>query len=774
MSLIKKYLLLLLVPITMIGLLITKVDIRTDITDFFFAGNNADSAFLVNQLNSDNLQRQIVLSIAHPKLDADLVVDFMDQFRAKLAQFEDTERVWSQALDEDQLKQLIDLYSTYKINLFSTDPKREISALFETDNLKQRLQQIKSLLLGPDPELAKKYLKSDPMLLTLDWLDHIQMTVKRSKQLQDYSTVFVESVADGMDLIAQQKLLARIGESFALINEQFDNKFSMQWTGIPVFAIAIKSEISKDISRVSTLSMLVIITIFIVIFCSLKSLILTAILLLTTVGGAALVTQLVFGFVHGLTLALGATLIGICIDYFIHAMINASEGEPSQYTEKIKKIWPSLILGGATTILGYIALAVSGFPGLQQVAVFSVSGIVVALLMTRYIIPIVMIRFSFRLQPRLSSDSLLAIMSSQKIAVSLLAFVLVCFILGVSAVSWSENLDTLTPELEQLKSEDAIIRSRMANIAPGRFILSEATDLESALQINEKLHLELEKMRDQGIVEEYFSVYPWIASQKLQSENKHNWNNALNLRNLDRWKSALEKAGFSAQAFPDLKTAGAQIIDLKQIEKSPAWQLLSRQMIFDDQQVTLATWLGEHEVSQLKQALMSMQGVRYFSHKESIDALARDYRLKAQRLLFAGLAAIFLLLLGRFRSATTAIKLLLPAMMAILFVFGLAGLIARPMNMIHLIGLLLTAAICVDYAIFFFENRSNNQTLTFQAITASALTSSASFACLGIAQNPALQALAWTVAPGIIIGFLLCPVILRRGPKKSQQENLIT
>ncbi|MCK5924190.1 MAG: hypothetical protein KAG66_24860, partial [Methylococcales bacterium] len=96
------------------------------------------------------------------------------------------------------------------------------------------------------------------------------------------------------------------------------------------------------------------------------------------------------------------------------------------------------------------------------------------------------------------------------------------------------------------------------------------------------------------------------------------------------------------------------------------------------------------------------------------------------------------------------------------------GLFRAPMNMLHLIGILLTAAICVDYGIFYAENRSGNQTLTFQAITISALTSTLSCACLGVAQSPALHALAWTVAPGILLGFLLCPITLKSDAKIPQ------
>lgn len=46
-----------------------------------------------------------------------------------------------------------------------------------------------------------------------------------------------------------------------------------------------------------------------------------------------------------------------------------------------------MLLGGATTMIGYAALCVSGYPGFQQVAVYAVTGIVVSLLQTRYVLP---------------------------------------------------------------------------------------------------------------------------------------------------------------------------------------------------------------------------------------------------------------------------------------------------------------------------------------------------------------------------------------------------
>ena len=758
---IKKHTWVLLIPLLMIFLLLGRVEVRTDITDFFFAGNNTDSAFLINQLNNDKVQRRIILSIAHPDEESDLVFEFVNEFKDTLMNLTGVERTWSKSYEQEQLWDLLEMYSQYQPALFSLNPENEIDAIFNSSNLKTRVERTKSLLLGPDPQVVKSLIQTDPLLLTLDWLENIQSMTESSQASADFSILFLETKAAGMDISAQETLQQQIQHSFEQLNKSFGGRFSIESTGVPIFAIKIKSQINEDIQKVSLLSTLIILFIFIIIFRSALSLILTASMLAFTVGGAVLITQAVFGFVHGLTLALGITLIGICIDYFIHAMINASEGESNQCIENVKKIWPSLILGGCTTMLGYVALTFSGFPGLQQIALFSISGIFIALLITRYIIPSLMDRFSLTLKPRLASQNILNLMANDKVKWITVCLVLSTFLLGFSNLHWSNTLDTLSPGLEQLKLKDSQIRSKISNISPGRFVVVEAENLQSALMRNEKLHVLLNELQRQGDVGEFSTLFPWIASESLQSRNLQAWKNSLDTQNLDQWTSALQAAGFSKDAFSDLLNLENKMLEFDSLKNSPAWSLLSPQILTNQEQTTIITLLGRHDIDVLKQGLDSIQGVRYFSNKDNIDALAISYRQKAQVMLFIGLVAIFVLFLWRFRSFTQSFRVLLPAMLAILFVLGISGFMNTEMNMIHLIGLLLTAAICVDYGIFYFENRSKNSALTFQAITASALTSSASFACLGIAENPALQALAWTVAPGIIIGFLLCPVILR-------------
>ena len=761
-----KQLWLVLIPI-IIGLIITKVNIRMDITDFFFQGDKPDSAFFMNQLNSDNLQRRTILSVAHKAVDVQIVDDFIKEFESVLTSLSNVQRVWMSGVDEQQSRQLLNLYSKYNIALFSLKPEEQFATLFETENLNKRAQRTRETLLGPESILIKPLIKTDPMLLTVDWFQRIKQTYTDSHFPEDYSILFLESETKGTDLIAQQNLQQQVQLTFQQLNKKFDGRFKLETTGVPIFAINIKSGINKDIQWVSTLSILTIFILFIVVFRSIKTLLLVATMLCLTVGGAVLITQFVFGFVHGLTLALGATLIGICIDFFIHALIHGSKAKNKSSRVQIIKIWPSLLLGGVSTIIGYVALGISGFPGLQQIALFSASGILIALMLTRFLIPSMIDVFRLSLQPQLGSHHILAVMQHRKTRLLLPIIILVCFLFGAFTVQWSTSLVTLTSDLEELKLRDDRIRSNMTDIAPGRFVHAQAENMQSALQLNEQVHIALSELREKGIVDEFFSVFPWIASEKLQNRNLISWNTGLQEDRIARWNNALNDSGLSVEAFPTLKKAKLDYLTLEILLKTKLWPLISAQLLEQDNRATVVTWLGKHDPDRLKNALAPIQGVQYFSQKESLDDIAQGYTMKAKKLLVFGLIAILVLLSCRFRSISQALLVLLPAFLAILFVFGISGVSGKPMNMLHLIGLLLTAAICVDYGIFYFENRSNNLPLTYQAITVSALTSSASFACLGVAENPALQALAWTVSPGIVIGFLLCPVILQQSRTTS-------
>jgi predicted exporter len=736
------------------------VQIRTDIGDFFFSGDRDDPGFLVGQLQADALARHYLISIAHPGINSATTREFVTALQQALMESEQVARVWTEPFSQTQVLQLLRFYAPHPQQRLSLYPEREVSRLFSAEGMASQADMIRNALLGPDPSLVKSLLADDPMLLTLTGFTRASRASSRPDADPAFSVFFLETQHAGLDTTAQQGFQQMLTETFGALNSDYENGFTLEMTGVPVFAVNIREQVRRDISRISVLSIGVVILLSWLLFRSLRALLCISILLVATACIAALMTQWLYGYLHGLTLALGTTLIGICIDYFIHGMVHAGDSHGSGRLQAIRRIWPALLVGGGTTLIGYSALSLSGFPGLQQVAVFSGSGIVAALLITRYLLPALMDLLRIQLQPRIDLSWLLAAGAGTRTRYLLIAVISGCLLAGGSRIHWSDELGQLAPSLQQLAEQDRVIRARLSGIEPGRFILVTAATLEAVLQSAEEVQRQLQALQQQGKLETYYPLFPWIASTQLQTRNIQAWNDALTPAVRERWTNALTAHGLSAAAFPPLGLADNAPLDPEQALASPAAALLSTQLLRDAQRTTAVIWLGKHDPQALVEALQGIAEARYFSQKDTILQLARDYRDRAMTLLVWGLLLILALLGARYRSVVMALRVVTPATLSLMLLLGLWGLSGATMGMLHLIGLLLSAAVCVDYGVFFLENSSAGRKRTFQAITVSAITTAAAFASLGVAENPALHALAWTVAPGVLAGFLLCPIML--------------
>ncbi|MCP4409481.1 MAG: MMPL family transporter [Gammaproteobacteria bacterium] len=734
--------------------------IRTDIGDFFFSGDADNPGFRIGRIQTEELARRYLISVGHTGIDELTRREFVVALQQTLTESKQVRRIWTEPFTHRDIQHLLQFYAPYQLLLLSLQPEREVSGLLSPQGMASQAAMIREALLGPGPSLVKSLLVDDPMLLTLSWFTRIGQTSSQPESDPAHSAFFLETQHPGLDTTAQQRFQQTLTETFGALNRNYDQRFTLEYTGVPVFAVSIREQVSRDITRISTLSIGVVILLSWLVFRSLRTLLCISIMLFTTACIATLLVQWVYGYLHGLTLALGTTLIGICVDYFIHAMVHTGDNTGAERVQAIRRLWPVLLVGGATTLIGYTALSFSGFPGLQQVAMFTGSGIVAALLITRYLLPDLMGLFQVQVQPHIDLSWLLTASAGTRPRYLVIAIITGCLLAGGARIHWGDDLGTLAPSLQQLAKTDRLIRARLSSIEPGRFILVTGNSMESVLHTAEQVQRQLVDLQRQGKLDAYYPLFPWIASSQLQTHNAQAWNDALNPAARERWTQTLADHGLSTAAFPPLTAAPKPLLEPELALGSPAAILLSTQLLQDTNGTTAVIWLGKHQPQALVEALQTISGARYFSQKDNIRQLARDYRNKAQTMLVWGILLILALLSLRYRSALGALRVLSPAALSIMLLLGLWGLSGTPMGMLHLIGLLLTAAVCVDYGVFFMENRGGNRKRTFQAITVSAITTAAAFASLGIAENPALHALAWTVAPGVLAGFMLCPVML--------------
>jgi predicted exporter len=754
-----------LLAVVVVALAILRTDMRTDIRDFFFPGTAVEAGFRVGQQQAGQLSRRYIVSVTHAGTDTSTARDLVDSLQQALSGHAAVSRVWSGLSSDVSMIEEVQRYAPHVMQLYSLQPELAIGDVFSDASLQARAEFIRQALLGPDPQGIKALLAHDPLLLSMDVFARHGMRTDSPPRDPSATTFFVETHHSGLDTDEQAGFQRALKQQFMDLQAQHGTTFGLEYTGVPVFSVAIKEQVAGDVHRIALFSMLAIALLSWLVFRSLRAVLLLGLLLLVTVAFAALLSQWVFGYVHGLTLALGVTLMGVCVDYFIHGMVHAGSANISQRQQAIRRIWPALLTGAATTLIGYIALSLSGYPGLQQLAVFAVAGIAMALLLTRYFLADLMSAMRVRVEPSLDLGVLLGTGYRRRgrvlLAVLLAVLLGVVVLMGVGQVEWRDDMGLFSTEMQQLRDHDSRIRARLSSAEPGRFVLVTGKDMEESLQRGEAVQRLLLPLQSDGKLDGFSGLYPWLASKQLQSENAAAWNAALDDDVRGRWQRVLTRAGLNANRFPPLPHSDPAFLLPQDLGESALWPLLSQQLLVEPDQTTVAIWLTRHDPAAVAAALQGIEGARYFSQKDSLESLSANYRERAITLLAWGVAVILVMLALRYRSVLSALQVLSPALLSVVVLLGLWGLSGVPLGILHLIGLLLTTAIGVDYGVFFFENRGGNLQRSYQAIGVSALTTAVSFACLGVAAMPALHALAWTVVPGVLAGFLLCPLLLR-------------
>lgn len=746
----------------LIAIAIFTTQLQTNISAFVTAGDNAEEILLASEIQSGTLSRRYILSVdaGEGKQVSNL---FIQAWKQKLKAISGVSDVWLTNETRDVFASLSKVYAQHGAQLYSRQPEQDLKAIFSEQSLKIRATNLKTALLSPQGQGVKKILAKDPLLLSLSGFKHMaKQYQKNSIEHSRYANFILESEMSGMAVAEQIQIQTVIKNTFNHQAEQQGFNYLFAMTGVPLFAAATQSMIEADIKLISILSTIALALLFVYLFHSFRAMFWVFSLLMTVMACAVIVTNLIFGSVHGMTLAVGSTLIGICIDYPIHALVHAQGMNENERLAMIKQIFPSLLMGGLTTLIGYIALGFSGYPGFQQVAVYSGTGIIVSLLLTRFLFPRLMksktkavVPFKF-----ISFWPLFC----QKYRIGLLSIVLVLSVVSViqlDRLQWMQDLQQLTPELDYLKIQDKEIRQRIVSMEPGRFVLVSADNVEQLLQRAEQIYTQLDQLKSKGELENYFGLYPWVLSEHQQRENQKQLLAALTVQQREFWRQALQSEGLSIKKLGNLDYTQEKVLTVKQVLATPIAKILSNQLILTEQQNLLIIWLSMHNVEAVQQVLANQPRVQYFSQRDLLNRMAVDYQQRAEITLMAGLAFITFLLWLRYKSLLVTLQTLAPAVLAALLILALWAWTGEAISFLHLVGFLLAVAICVDYGIFYQENRSGHIVLTYQAMATSMLTSALVFGCLLFAETSMLQVLAKVVSCGIALGFLLCPIFIK-------------
>lgn len=750
--------------------------VTNEITHFLASGDDARKGRLARALAESDLTRALVLTLdvvsdAPPDLDA------VARAGAALEQalVADPEVAWVRAAAMPDLERAFyELYFPRRLALLSPTPDEDLPARLSDEGLRAAARELKRQLSLPTAPLVKRLAPEDPLLAFKAHLERLEAGNQGGLRLHGgrfltpdgrAAVLFVGTRGAPFDTARSGPLLARLDAHVARLAAEQGATLRLERSGVHPFAVATERSIKADVQRISTLSTVAVVLLFLFLFRSVRAVLVSGLPVVAGLVGAAAVGLTLFGRLHGLTVAFGATLIGVCIDYPIHVMTYHALAPASVgASAALRHAWPGLRLAAATTVVGLSGLAYTSFPGLREVAVFTTVGVITALAATRWLVPPLLPPDSDpsplqRALARACGRAYGWLRAHPRAAVAPAALAAALCAVGLPRVRWTDDVAALQRLDPVLLAQEERVRERVSRVDGGRLVVARGADLETALRRGEAAAARLDLLVASGALKGFRAVRALVPSRDVQARAlAHLADPTLPGRLL----AAFEAEGFKPErlqpAIEALRAPPAPVT-FDEVARSPLADLVRPfRATLDGEEATLLYLVGS-DLPKVEAALADLEGVDVFDQRGWMAQAYGEYRTRTVRLVGVGVLAIFALVGLRHRRPARTAAAVLPALLATATTISLFGLAGAEVHLMHLVSLLLVLCMGVDYGVFLAEQGdADDVDATLLAIALSCSTTVLAFGLLAWSSAPALRAIGLTVGTGVLLSLVLAPV----------------
>jgi predicted exporter len=758
----------------------TQLEVTHSITHFMPRGEDADLLSLSSRLASSERARTTILSISvadGPGGHEELLADAASRLAREIEALPGVQKVIS-GLERESLEALYTLYFPRRHYLVSATPERDVPALFTPEALAVSARTLRAGLAGPRASLIARVAPADPMSLFMRMTERVrgdapELAVRNGAFVTRdgrHAIVFAEGRFSPLDSDHERPLQRGIAAAFEKVAAEIDTPLVLEQAGIGRIALATEATVRGDLQRIGTLSLLGVSALFLLLFRSPRGLVLAIGPALAGFATACTLGILLVGRVHGATLAFGASLVGIAVDYSIHLLNHHTLLPAAGGTAAVlRRLRPSLMLGAGTTLAGFAGFALTSFPGVREMGLFTMAGIAAALVVTLFGLPV----FLRSVEPpsalqRHAARTLgrwTAVLRRRRGVLFGLALAAALLAGGTTRLEWQDDPRLLTVQDPVLLAEDARVRARVSRVESGRFVVALSDDEETTLARNDEVWRRLQGPIAAGALGGVQSLHELVPSRALQQRNLAAFRA---IGGLDaRVERAFRAEGFAPGAFAGferaLATPEAAPVRLEDLDGTPLAPTRDSMWVDLGGRFAAITYLrGVRDAGAAAAAVDGIPGVHFFDERALLEELYGSYRRKTVDLIAIGCACVLVLLSLRYRRWRPTLAAFVPSVLVIGAVLGLFGWLGTPMNLIGLASLLLILGIGVDYGIFIVDTADapDHLAATMLSVLASCLTTLLVFGTLALSSQPALRVIGMTTGFGVLLGFVLAPTAL--------------
>ncbi|CAG7856140.1 hypothetical protein MCAMS1_00525 [biofilm metagenome] len=687
---------------------------------------------------------------------------------------------------QQQMKERYQQLFPYRYQLITAKTRSALQA-----DPAQFLQQNLEAIFSPLGQTTTFDLEHDPLMLfsrTMQGQNPLKLTLEQGiPVLHGQGKHWALLLSDLKDSDLQLDKLETLLTLVNLTQQQAKSaKFELLVTGMPLFTATGADSAKQEISTVGLGSSIGIFIVLVITFRSLRPLSLSFLAVGSGILGALIISILVFGKIHIITLVFGASLIGVADDYALHFVCDSFEGKGWHPRRALRHLFPGLLIGLLINLLSYAGLVLSPFPGLQEVALFSAIGLLIAWLTVVLLFPIllkgfyaegkpVMLKFADYWQQQWPHW----LLSNRRWLIPVWLIVIVG---GLWQLTARDDVRLLQSAPEALTRQADRIKQLLPISPDNQLFLVSGNSVAEWHQNEQNLLNDLKLLKQQNKLDTFQGLSELWPDNLSQQENYRILNDALyQSGHIEKYMTAL---GFTKAAinneineFQLAKDRSIALTDwLKSVDET------KRNLWLNCDSGTcrsIVSLTGIHDVATLA-ALQSLPGVTWVDQVEDLSSLLARYRIRISYLLVAAYIAVFVGLSIKFGWRNALVITSVPVVSALMSL-AMMGWFNQLFSVFNLFALLLVLGIGVDDAVFFhlvgdaasttslpINGRINDKRATTSlAVTLSAITTLLAFGLLAISSTEIVHAFGFTVGVGILTALMCSPLV---GYTRSEQH----
>lgn len=687
--------------------------------------------------------RQAILMLSHT--DRDQLEALAEKLRTEISQIDGTENVTLPGQNAGRLDDVRNLYGPYASGMLS-DSDRTALANGQAEQLYQRtLQQ----LYSPASSFTSTTLKQDPFLLMPEFLtglatklgpgndivtknDRIYLPLIVSLQI-DQSGSHAKNWVDQINRIitdahrnVPELTIVKTGQIFFAVNE----------------AATAKSDV-QTIALIATLGIAIMIGL--TFFSPLPLIGAIVVVGSGLIAGATALTAF-FGTIHAIALVFGATMIGISIDYALHFLVVPTGKTGSD--DRFKAIRSGLGLGLLTSVIGFIALALSPTSLLLQIAIYSIAGLLSAYCSVKFLLPLFPAREVRTNSPiAVIHNNLMVALSCLVVSARLRLIVagLLIAALPVTAylVPGHDDIRALGQSNPTLVSDARTISETLGLGGSPAFIRVDGDNAQKRLETSEAVRQAISPLIADGKIQGAIALSDFVPSIARQKANRELVRNNL----YQPFAPALAEVLQISIKTPDL--------DAPYLTADMVGNTLPEVTTLQTGASDIIRLRGLSDGAAVTKVLEPFDNARLISPTETISAQFAEYRYWAYIAL--GSVLLIALFLASIRyGIEKGIRIFSAPAGAILFALLGGTVLGVSISFFTTMAMFLVFAIGADYVLFLSEGNVGEQaTHTQLAVFLSLISSVLAFGLLATSSVPLVSDIGTVIAIGLVGAWFL-------------------